>query len=140
MKKLSFILLTLVILSAHSCGKRDRDHDKRGGGCHDPKPQNNVSGVWRLQTTSGGAGGAQTCTKNIVLTINADNTYNFVTNGAKTSQGTYSLVEKSSQVHQTTKQFLDFSSDGSFILDSSVSEKLGLGQDVANGLTYSYSR
>ncbi len=141
MKKISFILLTLVILSAHSCVRRDRDHDKGKGGCHDPKPQTNaVSGTWRLQTTSGGLTGTQPCTKNIVLTINADNSYRFITNGTVTSEGIYSLVEKSSQIHKTTKQFLEFSKDGSFILDNSISNKLALNQDIADGQNYNYVR
>ena len=146
MKKLSLILLTLVVLSAHSCGMRDRDHGKNGNkgcGTHDPKPQTNsvVSGTWRLQNTSGGiSGGTQTCNKNIVLTIRTDNTYTFVTNGTETSQGTYNLISKTSQMHKSTRQFLDFSNDGSFILDNSVSNKLGLGQDATDGLNYNYSR
>jgi hypothetical protein len=139
--KLSFILLTLVILSAHSCGRRD--HDKNGGGCHNPKPQTNtvVSGTWKLQNVSGGiAGGTQTPTKNITLTIGVDNTYFFVTDGVKTSQGTYSVNEKTSQIHKTTKQFLDFSNDGSFILDNSINNQLGLGQDAYDGQNYAYVR
>ena len=131
--------MTLVILSAHSCGMRDKD--RRGGGCHNPKPEVNnlVVGTWKLQNTFCGTGASEAAAKSVILTIEADNTYSFVTDGVKTSQGTYNFSEKTSQVHRTTKQFLDFSNDNSFILDVS-SNRLELGQDVANGKNYSYVR
>ncbi len=137
--KLSFILLTLVILSAHSCGMRDKD--RRGGGCHNPKPEVNnlVVGTWKLQNISCNAGTTEAATKSVILTIDANNNYSFVTDGVKTSQGTYNFSEKTSQVYGTAKQFLDFSNDNSFILDVN-SSRLGLGQDVANGKNYSYVR
>lgn len=133
--KLSFILLTLVILSAHSCGMRDKD--SRDGGCHDPEVNNLVVGTWKLQNIFCGTGTSEAATKSVILTIEANNNYSFVTDGVKTSQGTYNFSEKTSQVYGTTKQFLDFSNDGSFILDAS-NDRLGLGQDVANGKNYSY--
>ncbi len=137
--KLSFILLTLVILSAHSCGRRDRDHDKNGGGCHNPKPEVNnlVIGTWKLQNISCNAGTTETATKSVVLIIEANNNYSFVTDGVKTSQGTYSFSQKNSKIDGISKQFLDFSNDASFILDVN-SSRLGLGQDVVNGKNYSY--
>ena len=134
--KLSFVLLTLVILSAHSCGRRDNDKKR---GCHDPEVNNLVVGTWKLQNTFCGTGASEAAAKSVILTIEADNTYSFVTDGVKTSQGTYNFSEKTSQVHRTTKQFLDFSNDNSFILDVS-SNRLELGQDVANGKNYSYVR
>ena len=140
MKKLSFIILTLVILSAHSCGMRDNDRrGKSGGGCHEPEVSNLVVGTWRLQNISCNTGTSEAAIKSIVLTIDASNNYSFVTDGVKTSQGTYSFSDKTSQVHGMTKQFLDFSNDGSFILDAS-DNRLGLGQDVSNGKNYSYTR
>ena len=150
--KLSFILLTLVILSAHSCGMRDKD--KNGGGCHNPKPEVNnlVVGIWRLQSISQKSckvlhipTEASTCvsteivTKSVVLTLESNNSYFFITDGVRTSQGTYSFSEKNSKIEGTPKQFLDFSNDGSFILDTN-NGKLALDKDASDWAKYSYVR
>ena len=134
--------MTLVILSAYSCG------------CERPAPEVNnlVVGTWKLQTIlhksckvmhaiteTSTCLTTETVTKNIILNLDANNNYSFVTDGVRTSQGTYSFSEKNSQVHGSIKQFLDFSNDGSFVLDTN-NGKLGLEKYFDSEKKYLYEK
>lgn len=136
MKTLTFlsIFCTMLIMS---CSKH----------CDKQLADQKLTGTWKWIKTDGGIGNnihdtPASTGKNIDLQLTTDNHYFIYTNGALTSQGTYTLESRNCIHDHTNKNVINFSSshDVDMMVERLDQTTLESSDDVYDGTISIYSR
>jgi hypothetical protein len=129
LKGLGFLFLLTIIIS---CSDNGDTNNK------------NLIGTWSWVSSSGGIAGTTetpaSTGKNRDLKFTSDGKYFYFTNGVLSSQGTYNIEIKKSNLYQTNKNAIIFSKDGYMIIEKIDDSNLFLSDDNFDGFGSSYIR
>ena len=126
----------LLMVAAASCSKQ----------VSKASATKDLANTWQWVRTDGGIANhihetPLSTGKNITLKIsNNSNSYAIYTNDSLTSQGTYTLEERTCIHDQTNKTFINFSADTDWMIEKIDSENLQLSDESMDGLQSIYKR
>jgi hypothetical protein len=136
MNKVIYFLVTLwVAVSITGCSKHlDKSTVKES-----------LVGTWQWVRTDGGFAfhiheTPSTTGKTIHLKITSDGKYSIYSNGALTSNGTYTLETRQCIHDHTNKTFVNFSSDPDFMVETIDNHNLEVSDEAYDGVGSSYKR
>ena len=134
-KLVCLLTIVMVIVFAAACSK---------DGKKSPVEENLV-GTWQWVRTDGGLAfhihdTPASTGKNIDLKINSDGKYFIYTNGVLTSEGTYTLETRKCIHDHADKNFINFSSDPDFMVETIDEENLATSDEAHDGVGSSYQR
>ncbi len=131
MNKAICFLATLFSLCITSCSKQDAEAS--------------IVGTWQWLRTDGGFAfhihdTPASTGKNIDLKIMPNGKYAVYTNGALTSQGTYTLEHRQCIHDHSQKTFIQFSADTGLMVESLDNDHLEVSDEAHDGVGSSYQR
>ena len=136
MNKVNYFLVTLLLtLSITGCSKQ----------VEKSTVEESLVGTWQWVRTDGGFAfhiheTPVSTGKNVDLKVSPDGKYSIYTNGALTSNGTYTLETRQCIHDHTDKTFINFSSGSGFMVEKIDNQHLDVSDEAHDGVGSSYKR
>ena len=134
-KLIYFLVTILVTVSIIGCSKQVEKSTVEAS----------LVGTWQWVRTDGGLAfhiheTPVTTGKNLDLKITSDGKYSKYTNGALTSNGTYTLEMRQCIHDHTEKTFVNLSSDSDFMVENIDNDHLEVSDEAHDGVGSQYKR